>query len=308
MHSTRYQAKSTQSVFIIVSLMMLLIFFIGTSGSAAWSPGSAAAFYFYAYSLTMAFLSLGKAYTSYNSISGATAKIAELIGDDGNNIEVDSGNLIPLKGKIEFRNVDFSYSADKQVLKDVSFSAAEGEWLLITGPSGSGKSTIANLLLGFYKPSSGDVLVDGINIEGINPTELKHSIGFVGQEAVMFEGTIRENILISGKETDEIKLKEILETSMSGDFINRMPAGLDTNIAERGVTLSAGQRARLAIARALVLDPAILVLDEANSMLEESLEKELWENLYKVRKNKTTIIFSHHTEAIPKVYKHFMLQ
>jgi len=308
MHSTRYQAKSTQSVFIIVSLMMLLIFFIGTSGGAAWSPGSAAAFYFYAYSLTMAFLSLGKAYTSYNSISGATAKIAELIGDDGNNIEDDAGNLIPLKGKIEFRNVDFSYSADKQVLKDVSFSAAEGEWLLITGPSGSGKSTIANLLLGFYKPSSGDVLVDGINIDGINSSELRNSIGFVGQEAVMFEGTIRENILISGKETDEKKLKEILETSMSGDFINRMPAGLDTNIAERGVTLSAGQRARLAIARALVLDPAILVLDEANSMLEESLEKELWENLYKVRKNKTTIIFSHHTEAIPKVYKHFRLK
>jgi len=308
MHSTRYQAKSTQSVFIIVSLMMLLIFFIGTSGGAAWSPGSAAAFYFYAYSLTMAFLSLGKAYTSYNSISGATAKIAELIGDDGNNIEDDAGNLIPLKGKIEFRNVDFSYSADKQVLKDVSFSAAEGEWLLITGPSGSGKSTIANLLLGFYKPSSGDVLVDGINIDGINSSELRNSIGFVGQEAVMFEGTIRENILISGKETDEKKLKEILETSMSGDFINRMPAGLDTNIAERGVTLSAGQRARLAIARALVLDPAILVLDEANSMLEESLEKELWENLYKARKNKTTIIFSHHTEAIPKVYKHFRLK
>ncbi len=307
--SSRYQAKSTQSVFMIVSLMLLVIFYLGTSGSGSWSPGSAVAFYFYAYSLTMAFLSLGRAYTSYNSISGATSRIVELISDESKNItKAHPEDNITLSGKAEFKNINFSYGEDKQVLKNVSFSVDAGEWLLITGPSGSGKSTIANLLLGFYKPQSGEVLFDGKNLNSINNYAARKSIGYVGQEAVLFEGTIRENILITGKEISDQELNEILIISMADRFIGQLPQGLNTNIAERGITLSAGQRARIAIARALSLKPEILILDEANSMLEEGLESELWKNLYSARKDKTTIIFSHHTEAIPKVYKHFKLQ
>ena len=306
--SSAYQAKSTQSVFVIVSLMLLLIFYIGVSGSSSWSPGSAVAFYFYAYSLTMSFLSLGRAYTSYNSISGATGRIVEIIDDDikesENTAQIQNE---PLKGNIEFKNVTFGYSSDKTVLKDLSFSVKQGEWILITGPSGSGKSTIANLMLGFYKANTGEVMFDGKNIEESEKGTIRGNIGYVGQEAVLFEGTIRENILITGINHDESRLNDILKISMTEQFIQQLPKGLDTNIAERGVTLSAGQRARIAIARALATDPAILILDEANSMLEESLEEELWKNLYEARRNKTTIIFSHHTEAIPKVYKHFKI-
>ncbi|MBZ0201737.1 MAG: ABC transporter ATP-binding protein [Ignavibacteria bacterium] len=310
MQSSRYQAKSTQSVFMIVSLMLLVIFYLGTSksSSGSWSPGSAVAFYFYAYSLTMAFLSLGRAYTSYNSISGATGRIVELIGNEELNAEAAAkGEIARLNGRVEFQNVSFGYG-DKIVLNDVSFSAGAGDWLLITGPSGSGKSTIANLMLGFYTAQSGKVLYDGINMDSMNISDVRKNIGYVGQEAVLFEGTIRENILITGKEISEARLGEILRISMADKFIDQLPNGLDTKIAERGITLSAGQRSRIAIARALAIEPAILVLDEANSMLEEGLEAELWKNLYEARKDKTTIIFSHHTETIPEVYKHFKLQ
>lgn len=308
MHSARYQAKSTQSVFIIISLLLLLIFYFGVSGISTWSPGSAAAFYFYAYSLTMAFLTLGRAYGQYNSISGATQRIVELIGDvDSYNGFLAQKTPVKIEGKIEFRNVSFGYSDEKLVLKNISFTVNNGEWFLITGPSGSGKSTIANLLLGFYEPDTGSVLLDSIGLNEIDLDLLRSNIGYVGQEAVLFEGTIRENILISGKQHGNTKLDEILKISLADSFINELPQGLDTNIAERGVTLSAGQRSRIAIARALVIDPAILILDEANSMLDEELETELWKNLYEHRKNRTTIIFSHHTEAIPKVYKHLQI-
>ncbi|MEO8512934.1 MAG: ABC transporter ATP-binding protein [Ignavibacteria bacterium] len=313
MKSSSYQAKSTQSVFVIVSLLLLLIFYMGVSGGSSWSPGSAVAFYFYAYSLTMAFLSLGRVYTHYNQITGSTARIVEIIGD-GKSIQAvtdlennNPANKEKLKGAIEFKNVTFGYSEDKTVLNNVSFSANKGDWLLITGPSGSGKSTITNLLMGFYKAKQGEILFDGKNIDETDINTIRGNIGYVGQEAVLFEGTIRENIMVSGGEDNEKTFSEILRVSMADKFIDGLPKGADTNIAERGVTLSAGQRSRIAIARALAADPAILLLDEANSMLEESLEEELWKNLYELRKNKTTIIFSHHTEAIPKVYKQFAL-
>lgn len=308
MHSARYQAKSTQSVFIIVSLLLLLIFYLGVSGFSSWSPGSAAAFYFYAYSLTMAFLTLGRAYSQYSSIAGATQRIGELIGDEENKpVAKQLKHTGEIEGKIEFRNVSFSYSEEKQVLRNISLTVNKGEWLLITGPSGSGKSTIANLLLGFYEPEAGNVLLDDRELNEIDHDILRSNIGYVGQEAVLFEGTIKENILISGKQPGNAELERILKTCMADGFINELPLGPDTNIAERGVTLSAGQRSRIAIARALVIDPAILILDEANSMLDEELETGLWKNLYEYRKDKTTVIFSHHTEAIPKIYKHFKI-
>ena len=232
MLSSKYQAKSTQSVFVIVSLMLLLIFYMGVSGSSSWSPGSAVAFYFYAYSLTMAFLSLGRAYTSYNSISGATGRIVEIIGDDikeaKKTIQIQSEQL---KGNIKFKNVTFGYSEDKTVLKDLTFSVNQGEWILITGPSGSGKSTIANLMLGFYEANSGEVIFDGKNIEEIDINIIRGSIGYIGQEAVLFEGTIRENILISGINPNESRLNDLLKISMTEQFIQQLPKGLDTNIA-----------------------------------------------------------------------------
>jgi ATP-binding cassette, subfamily B, bacterial MsbA len=307
--SAAYQAKSTQTVFMIVSLMLVVIFYLGTSGYGMWTAGNAAAFYFYAYSLTMAFLSLGRAYTSYNSIAGATSRIVEVLEElpaiEEESVLIRSRDEV-IKGKVEFKNVFFGYNAEKIVLKDTSFTADAGSWLLITGPSGAGKSTIANLLLGFYNTTSGEILIDEKNIKEVDIDILRKSTGFVPQEAILFHGTFRENILL-GREITEERLNHILEVSMSGDFINGLPEGLYTNIAERGITLSAGQRSRLAIARALVNDPAILILDEANSMLEEGLEKELWRKLYEERKNKTTIIFSHHTKNIPEVYKHFTL-
>ena len=124
---------------------------------------------------------------------------------------------------------------------------------------------------------------------------------------MLFEGTIKENIILAQNGIGKDRVKKVLDLCMLGEFISSLPDGLNTNIAERGITLSAGQRSRIAIARAIIFNPVILILDEANSMLEEDLEKALWQNIMKERKDKTTIIFSHHTKNIPQIYSHISL-
>jgi len=308
MKLSRFQAKSTQSVYLILSVTLIVIFYLGTSKTASWSAGDTIAFFFYTYSLTMAILSIGRAYSSYNGIIGSTSRIVELLNESDSEIhDIVIPDEKKIMGRVEFRKVSFAYNKERQILNGISFSVNGGGWLLITGPSGSGKSTIANLLLGFYNPSGGVILIDGKNLTGYDIKTLRKQIGYVPQEALLFNGTIKENILLTNQDITSERLTAVLKICLLDGFIKSLPEGLETNISERGITLSAGQRSRIAIVRAIINDPSILILDEANSMLENSLEKILWQNLRMERENKTTIIFSHHTENIPGIYKHFNL-
>jgi len=303
-----YQAKSTQSVYLILSVTLIVIFYLGTSKATSWSAGDTIAFFFYTYSLTMAFLSIGRAYSSYNGIMGSTSRILELLKEGDSEI---NNTFIPdekkIMGMVEYRKVSFAYNKERLILNDISFSVNNGGWLLVTGPSGSGKSTIANLLLGFYNPSRGAILIDEKDLSDYNIKSIRKHIGYVPQEPLLFNGTIKENILLTNQNIAAERLIAVLKICMLDEFIKSFPDGLETNISERGITLSAGQRSRIAIARAIINEPSILILDEANSMLEDNLEKVLWKNLRVERENKTTIIFSHHTENIPDIYTHFSL-
>jgi ABC-type multidrug transport system fused ATPase/permease subunit len=307
--ASKLHSKITQTFYFVLSFMLLAIFYKGSilSGSSGWSIGGVIAFYFYAYTLAMAFLAMGRAYMSYQSIAGAADRVFELIGDyEPVSDFIPLSYSITLKGKIEFKDVSFSYDDTKQVFFNLSFTVESGSWLVVTGPSGSGKSTLASLILRFYKINSGNLLLDGVSINKLDETSIRNSIGFVGQDPMLFQGTIKENILLNRNFADE-KIEKVLKTCRLDRFVSGLPAGLDTFIGERGITLSGGQRARIAIARALISNPAILILDEAGAQLESGLETELWENLYEIRKDKTTVILSHHVENIPKIYKHLEL-
>ena len=313
--ASKLHSRTSHSIQLLLSILIVGVFYAGTSQtfSAGWSMGSIVAFYFYAYSVTMAFVAAGRVYLNYQVISGATNRIIDLLSsgsaDAAAHKEPEANNIAAnaIGGRIEFKDVTFGYTENAIVLKNLSFKVELGQWLLITGPSGCGKSTIANLLMRFYESKSGAVLIDEKQISEYDVYELRRQIGFAAQEPVLFHDTIKENILFSEKRVSEQRFKEVLRITRLDEFINGLPGGAETIIGERGITLSGGQRARIAIARALAFEPAILILDEANAMLEKELEQELWSGLAKDRKNKTTIILSHHTESIPQVYKQLKL-
>jgi ABC-type multidrug transport system fused ATPase/permease subunit len=297
------QVKMNQVVYMLVSAALLAVFYTGTRRSFLpdWTVGDVIAFYFYSYTMTMAVLSVGKIYLSYQEITGALERVMELLREDGTETTHRAvSGAVDRIGNIEFRDVTFSYDHMRNVLEDASFSVDHGEWQIITGPSGGGKSTLANLIMGFYRADSGSIRVSGVPIERWDKKSLRSQIGYVGQDPVLFHGTLRDNITFACSGGPSDGLSRAIEQSCLDDLVDSLPDGLDTLIGERGYTLSGGQKSRVAIARAIILDPPLLILDEANAMLESELEIRLWNNLAGIRGSKTTIIISHHCENIPR--------
>ena len=197
-------------------------------------------------------------------------------------------------GAIEFRDVDFRYpGAAEQALTGVSFSIAPGERLALIGPIGSGKSTIARLLLGLYTPSSGLVLLDGIDIRQLAPETMRAKIGALFQDNVLLTGTIRENILLGREGMDDQEMLRAAKVSLAHDFIGRLPDGYDLRLADRGEGLSGGQRQSIAMARALVGKPPVIVLDEPTSSVDGDTEARLLTNLQSEFEGRTLLLVTH---------------
>lgn len=205
-----------------------------------------------------------------------------------------------LKGDVEFRNVSFSYPQrpDVAVFRDLNLQVPSGSSLAIVGPSGSGKSSAVALIMRFYDPISGSVLIDGVDIKCFNLRSLRLKVGLVQQEPALFSTTIYENIQYGMDGASEIEVMEASKAANAHDFISRMPEGYHTQVGERGVQLSGGQKQRVAIARAILKDPAILLLDEATSALDTSSEKSVQEALDKLMKGRTTVVVAHRLSTI----------
>ena len=290
-----------QSVYFLLSFLLLAIFYAGSAQSffREWSLGGVIAFYFYAYTLSMALISQTRLFISHQSIFGAIDRVIEILAKAEPPDQRRDGHEAALRGALEFDSVSFAYESERPVLSDLTFAATSSSWCVVTGPSGSGKSTLAGLILGLDRPSAGRILLDGISMEMWSPGALRRQIGFVGQEPILFHGSIRDNIAFSCPDLPEAKLVDLVRQSSLDAFIASLPKGLDTIIGERGYALSGGQRARIALARALALEPALLVLDEVGAMLEPELEDQIWERLAEVRGKRATIILTHHAERIP---------
>jgi ABC-type multidrug transport system fused ATPase/permease subunit len=214
-----------------------------------------------------------------------------------------------LKGNIIYQNVFFRYPTreDVIVLNDLSFHIRAGEKVALVGHSGAGKSTIVQLLLRFYEPQSGQIIVDNQPIDNYNLLAYRSNIGIVPQEVILFGGTIRENIAYGKPNASEAEIIEAARKANAWNFIENFPEGLDTVVGERGVKLSGGQRQRIAIARAILKDPAILVLDEATSSLDAESERLVQEALETLMKDRTTLIIAHRLATIKKVDKIYVI-
>lgn len=203
------------------------------------------------------------------------------------------------RGEVEFRHVSFEYMAEKgAVLHDVSLKVPAGATVAIVGRSGSGKSTLVSLLPRFYDPTAGSVLLDGIDIRDYPLRDLRRQISLVSQEVVLFNDTIRNNIVFGASSVSEAQLQEAARAAFVLEFVEQLPQGLDTLVGDRGVLLSGGQRQRIAIARALLRDTPILILDEATSALDTAAERHIQAALEQLVRNRTTFVIAHRLSTV----------
>ena len=201
-------------------------------------------------------------------------------------------------GSIEFRHVSFGYESERTILHNVSFSVAPGTTTAIVGPTGSGKSTISRLLLRFYDPQSGSILIDGQDLLDVTQHSLRQAIGVVPQDTVLFNDTLYYNIAYGDPKADEVRILAAAKAAQLDDFIQRLPAGYQTVVGERGLKLSGGEKQRVAIARALLRDPEIFFFDEATSSLDSSTEREIQSNFVEISKGRTSLVIAHRLSTI----------
>lgn len=206
--------------------------------------------------------------------------------------------LESIHGDIEFDNVAFAYEEDKEVLHNISFKAASGSVTALVGSSGSGKSTIAGLIATFLNPLTGKITVDGKDLSKVQLNSYRKNLGVVLQDEFLFEGTIKENILFPRPNATEEQLQHAVQAAYVYEFTDRFDDGLDTMIGERGVKLSSGQRQRIAIARAILADPRIIILDEATSNLDNESEALIQKSLAELMKGRTTFVIAHRLSTI----------
>lgn len=227
-----------------------------------------------------------------NSIA-AGSRVQEVLLQEQEDLE--SGEWFDdFRGEIEIQDISFAYQKNsKQVIKNLSLTIPAGKRLALVGPSGSGKSTLINLILGFYKLDAGYIKIDGVDLNEINLRKLRTATGYLSQDPFIFEGTILENISFANPGASLGDVNAALEQAVLSEFIQSLPKGVNTHIGEKGVRLSGGQKQRLAIARVLITNPQILILDEPTSNLDKETEDELQESLSNVMEGRTVITIAH---------------
>ncbi len=217
-----------------------------------------------------------------------------------NDVNIRTKKMPELKGDIHFDKVSFSYEEGKEVVRDISFDAPAGSVTALVGSSGSGKTTIASLAATFITPDSGTITIDGTDLSKVSLSEYRKHLGVVLQDDFLFEGTIRENILFARPDASEESVNSAVSSAYVNEFTDRFEKGLETVIGERGIKLSGGQRQRITIARAILADPKIIILDEATSSLDTESEALIQQSLNELMKGRTTFVIAHRLSTIRK--------
>jgi len=248
---------------------------------------------------------LSEKYNILQSAMASLERIFSLLDEDQKVFRSDRLETKPLSpqgeeicGNVEFQHVSFSYNGKDKVLKDVSFSVREGETVAIVGATGAGKTSLLHLLERFYEVGDGAILIDGIDIRERDLTQLRSQIGLVMQDTFLFAGDIEENIRLGDGRIDERKVREVAQVVNAEKFIRRLPDGYRTRTGEGGQALSAGEKQLLAFARALSINPKILVLDEATSHVDPETERFIQEGLAQLLQGRTAIVIAHRLSTI----------
>lgn len=243
------------------------------------------------------------------SSRAAADRVFEIL-DSEDEPDAASGNPLPrpVRGAVQFDQVSFAYDEDQPILNRVSLNAEPGQTIALAGSTGAGKSTIVNLLCRFYEYDSGSVLIDGKELNTLSKNSLRDAIGYVTQEAFLFNGTVKENLALADRSASDDDIWKALEAAKAADFVRALPEQLETNVGERGVKLSGGEKQRLSIARALLKDPPILLLDEATASVDNQTEHLIQEALDELMKNRTSIVIAHRLSTIQNADRIYVLE
>jgi ATP-binding cassette subfamily B protein len=305
--------RITQRAWLTVIAIVLVL---GAIGAMIWvggqdvisgrtSAGELTAFVFYAVMVALATGALSEVFGDLQRAAGATERLLELLAEQPAIRVPQTPRVLPprLRGEIELRELCFAYSSnpERPAIDGINLHLEAGSSTALVGASGAGKSTLVDLLLRFYEPGSGCILIDGIDTAELDPRALRRHFALVPQQPVLFAGSVRDNIRYGAPEADDESVRSAARAAHAAEFIERLPQGYESFVGEGGVRLSGGQRQRIAIARALLRDPAILLLDEATSALDADSEHHVQQALATLMQGRTTLVIAHRLATVRRV-------
>ena len=263
------------------------------------SPGELIAFILYATIIAGPLGSFARLYARMQEGVGASERIFEILAMEGEVRDLPEAKVLPyIEGKVELDDIHFHYRKDQEVIQGISFTVEPGQTIALVGPSGAGKSTLVQLLHRFYDPIKGEIRIDGTAIKTVQQSSYWQQIGIVPQETILFGGTILKNIEYAKPGVTEEEVIQAAKAANAHTFIMETPEGYETIVGEKGIRLSAGQRQRIAIARAILKNPRILILDEATSALDNESELLIQEALKRLMQGRTSFIIAHRLSTI----------
>ena len=306
----RQQSQMTPFVEFLAAIAVCAIIWYGGVSviDGVMSTGELIAFLIYAINLANPTRRVAESVGNIQKSLAAADRVFSILDEQPEIQNKEDAKDIEVKaGRVEARHVSFSYEAGNPVLTDLNFVAEPGQTIALVGPSGSGKTTIANLLPRFYDVTGGGIYIDGMDIRESTISSLREHIGLVPQDTLLFNTTIKENILYGRLDATDEEVWEAVKVANAEKFIRGLPNGIETKVGDRGLVLSGGQRQRIAIARAILKDPAILILDEATSALDTESEKIVQDALEKLMVGRTSFVIAHRLSTVKNADQIFVL-
>lgn len=296
------KVQAIMSPFLSLISLLMIVSIVGYGGIrvaiGALTAGNLVAFILYVFQIITPMVQLFSTVTQINVIKGASERILDTLNETEENVW-DGEKIQSEKFEIKFDNVHFSYEGEREQIKGVSFTVPKNSFTAIVGPSGAGKTTLFSLIERYYEPQQGKILLNGEMAKEYSINEWRKQIGYVPQDTPIIDGTMKENLLYGvDQEVSEKRFEQVIEITCLSEFVKTLPDKYNTYVGERGIRLSGGQKQRIGIARAILRNPRLLLLDESTSNMDSVLEKKIQKAFTNIMKDRSTIVIAHRLSTI----------